>query len=99
MSESIHIRLLGASFSIQTDQEPAYVESLLEFIEEKARQIERSAGSQDSLKTAILVSLLTADELFHARTASESTEQYRRIGEITERLIERIDSVLDDDSQ
>lgn len=99
MGDSVHIGLLGTSFSIQTDQDPDYVASLVAFLKDKVRQIEQSAGAQDHLKTAILVALLTADELFRLRATNRAPESDGQIDEITKRLIERIDSVLDEKSR
>lgn len=98
MGETVHIRALGASFSIQTDQNPDYVESLVDYVKEKIRIIESSAGSKESVKTAILVSLLLADELFQERSGSPDSRTAvadEEFASFTRELIERIDSVLD----
>ena len=105
MGDTVHIRALGTSFTIQTDQKPEYVESLIDYIQEKMRIIETSAGSKESLKTAILVSVLLTDELFQARKNASSVKQEEdSSGELdieryTQELIKRIDATLDEDPQ
>mgnify|MGYP006306843531 CR=1 FL=1 len=103
MGETVHIRVLGASFTIQTDQRPEYVETLVSYLKEKIRLIEGSTGSKESLKTAILVSLLIADELFEERKGRSShqadVDQERRVESFARDLrdlIDQIDAVLED---
>ena len=101
MGDTVHIRVLGTSFTIQTDQPPEYVESLISYIQEKVRTIESSAGSKENLKTAILVSVLLADELFQSRSAaSREAAESLNVDEIeryARDLIKRIDATLEDD--
>ena len=97
MGESIHIRALGADFSIQTDQEPEYVESLVEYIKEKARIIEQSAGLQDNVRSALLVSLLVTDELFRERRGKKIETSESQDDLLALQIIKKIDAVLDGD--
>ncbi|MDP7611427.1 MAG: cell division protein ZapA [Nitrospinaceae bacterium] len=98
MGEPVSIRVLGANFTIQTDQDSDYVATLVEYIREKADALQRVAGSQDTLKTAILVSLLIADELHQLkRGEAEASKGGDNAEAIARKMIERIDAVLDND--
>ena len=100
MGEPVSIRVLGANFTIQTDQDSDYVASLVEYIREKADALQRVAGSQDTLKTAILVSLLIADELHQLKSGEGEDSESGDNGEaLTRRMIERIDAVLENESE
>ena len=102
MGDTVHIRVLGTSFTIQTDQKPEYVEKLISYVQEKVHAIETTAGSKENLKTAILVSVLLADELFQARSAdSRDGKDPANVDEIeryAHELIKRIDATLDADA-
>jgi cell division protein ZapA (FtsZ GTPase activity inhibitor) len=98
MGDRVQIRLLGTSFSIQTDQHPEYVESLVAYLEDKIRLVGGSSGTKDQLKTVILAALLVSDELFQLRSTTRATEppgQEREIEALALSLIHRIDAVLE----
>ena len=95
MGEPVTIRMLGTSFTIQTDQDPAYVASLVEYVKEKAVSLER-AGYGESTMTAILTSLLIADELHQLKTTGTESDA-GEASDVALRLIRQIDAVLDDD--
>ncbi|MDR1617858.1 MAG: mannose-6-phosphate isomerase, class I, partial [Treponema sp.] len=56
------LNILGTSFSISTDEEPAYLEELFNFYKEAVDTTQRSA-KLDPLQTAILTGFLLCDEL------------------------------------
>ena len=89
--------MLGASFSIQTDQNAEYVDSLVEYVRQKAGEIEQSAGSNDALRTAILTAVLLADELFQQK--ADPKPRSDEVELFTKTMIERIDSVLEESSE
>lgn len=80
--------MLGSSFSIRTDEDPRYLQQLVSFVEEKVRLVETNMGSREPLRSAILSSILIADELFQERSRSEKTV------ETTGRLIQLLDREL-----
>lgn len=63
----MQVDLLGTSFSIQTDEEPEYVQRLLRFLEEKITETSQSVQTSDPLKIAIISAMMIADELFQSR--------------------------------
>jgi cell division protein ZapA (FtsZ GTPase activity inhibitor) len=86
--EPFNISMLGSSFSIRTDEDPHYLKKLVAFVEEKVSLVEQNMGSREPLRSAILSSILIADELFQERLKSEEAE------EATGRLIQLLDKEL-----
>lgn len=99
MSSGIQIQLLGARFSIQTDQDPEYMRRVIAYVEDRIHEIEKTVATKDPLRTAILASVLVVDELFQLQD-TKSRESYSVVGqsrqaeEMAEAMIRRIDSVL-----
>lgn len=95
----MRIELLGASFQIQSDESPEYIERILAHYTDRVAEIEGTVATGDPLKKAILAALLVTDELFRERERGRSPgslapEDAAEIERITTRLIERIDSTL-----
>lgn len=95
----VQIQILGASFTIQADEDPEYLSRLVDYLADKVQEIERTVSTRDPLRISILAGLLLADELFKDRarlgstlSPSESEEAER----ITRRLIRSIDESLGD---
>ena len=66
------ITLMGKSFKIRSDQDPAYLAKVASYVDEK---IEGITGGQKNVppQNALLLTVLNvADELFQARQAHES---------------------------
>ncbi len=59
---SLHIELLGASFSIRADEDQRYLNTLLSSYEKTISQVRRATGLADPLKLAIVAALVLADE-------------------------------------
>ena len=97
----MRIELLGASFQIQSDESPEYIERILAHYTERVGEIEATVATGDPLKKAILAALLVTDELFRERERGRSSdslapEDAEEIERITTRPIEHIDSTLPD---
>ena len=99
----MRIELLGASFQIQSDESPEYIESLLDHFRSRISQIEHTVATGDPLKKAILAALLVTDELFaererdhHADTAGIPREDAAEIERITTRLLSRLEETAED---
>lgn len=98
---SVRIELFGTSFTIQTDEKPEYMQSLVARVERNARVVQSQTKNADPLKTAILVSLMLADEL-QSRPAprprgepfSDDEEEFEEAARIAMRLISDIDERL-----
>lgn len=95
--QTLKIELLGASFTIQTDETREYMESILAYIRRRAEEVQRTTRVTDSLKTSILTSVYIVDELFRERSgAANRNPDPDEIGEAADRLIERLDRALSD---
>lgn len=96
MAERVQIQLLGTSFSIQTDENAEYLRSLLDYMEKKIAELQRTVPTKDPLRIAIVACLLLTDELFKARgsTAEDDTPEARETARIASRLIEQLDNTL-----
>ncbi len=68
------IELLGTSFSIQTDEDPQYVQDLVDYFRTKVQDVQTRLTSGDPLKIAIVAGVLTADELFRLREQAAAAE-------------------------
>lgn len=97
----MRIELLGASFQIQSDESPEYIEQLLEHFRSRVEQIEQTVATGDPLKKSILAALLVTDELFSDRQNRASSgsvhiapEDADEIAQITSRIISEIDATL-----
>ncbi|MDR2588932.1 MAG: cell division protein ZapA [Spirochaetales bacterium] len=88
--------VLGTSFTIHADEEPEYLNTLIEYYREKVEEIQSSsrAAASAPLKTAILAGIVVADELFKLRSSSSRTEAGSdEAGRIAERLIRQLTEV------
>lgn len=74
---SVRIEILGAAFSIQTDEGPEHIAELVAMVKKRVQLVQAQTNSTDSLKVAILSSLMLADEL----QARPATPPLRPIGE------------------
>jgi cell division protein ZapA len=95
---NVHIELLGTSFFIQTDESKEYVDSLIQHIKTKLDIIKQTSNVGDPFKSLVLASLFIADELFNEKKLLESKktlEPYIDVGAVADRLIARIDDLLE----
>ena len=95
--ETVRVELLGASFTIQTDESKDYVESLIAYLRSKVETVKSTAKVDDPLKVSILAALFLVDELYRERldaSARSTAEPDVDLGTVAERLISRIDASL-----
>ncbi len=90
----MQVHLLGTTFTIQTDEDPAYVKQLLGYVEKTINETGKMIHTHDPLKIAIISSLMLADELHQVRMNQSQPEESRRISQITLDLIRQIDQRL-----
>jgi cell division protein ZapA len=97
--ETIRVEMLGASFTIQTDESREYVESILAYLGTKVDKVSSSSHVDDPLKAAILAGVYIIDELFRERVENSvstglSGKDHDEISAVAQRLIARIDDTL-----
>lgn len=88
-SEPVRIHLLGTSFSIKTNEDPVYLQELVQTVEKRFEQVRRTMGVSDPLRIAILSSIIITDELRKLREQSEEAES------LTRNLIDLIDRTIE----
>jgi cell division protein ZapA (FtsZ GTPase activity inhibitor) len=94
---SVHkVEMLGASFTIQSDEKPEYVDSLIRQFKIRAESVRINTKTEDPLRIAILAGLFLIDELKRAapdrRIDAESAEAERRALSLIAKLDERLNS-------
>jgi len=87
--DPVRIHLLGTSFTIKTNEDPDYVYKLVQKVEQRFEQIRKTMGVTDPLRTAIISSIITTDELQKLQQQSVEAES------VTLDLIELIDRTID----
>lgn len=91
--ESLRIDLLGASFAIKADEDPAYLRNLLTKYARIVDETRQNTGLVDPLKISIVAGLVLCDEAEKARrgAARPDADETERIALD---LIARIDDAL-----
>ena len=90
------IDLLGTSFTIRSQEEEAYFKEVVAYFRKRVDQVAGKNAMVDPLKVSILAALNVVDELFKERAANgAAAEDARHAGEVTTRMIARIDRALD----
>lgn len=93
------IELLGTSFTLQSDEDPEYLDELVRYVAGKISEIKSTVSTRDNLKIAILAAVLLADELFKEREHRNNREAgddrtADEVNRIADALIARIDTTL-----
>ena len=91
------IDVLGTSFVIQSDQDPAYLRDIAEYFKEKVVEIQQSVSTVDPLKISILASMLIIDEYFKHKAGQAPVTSLEALEAvtITQRLIRELDAMLE----
>jgi cell division protein ZapA (FtsZ GTPase activity inhibitor) len=106
-ASDLRLDILGTSFSITADEDPAYLDDILNQYRRAVENTQAISGMKDPLKIAVLTGFLLCDEIHKTRKqAGEEREQAeaRREGEDRElerrtlNLIARLDQALEDKS-
>jgi cell division protein ZapA (FtsZ GTPase activity inhibitor) len=106
-ANDLRLEILGTSFSITADEDPAYLEEILKQYRSVVENTQNISGMKDPLNIAILSGFLLCDEINKMRIqAGEEREkaEARREGEDREverrtlNLIARLDQAFEDKS-
>ncbi|MDX9800919.1 MAG: cell division protein ZapA [Spirochaetia bacterium] len=96
-SNLVEIKVLGTSFKIQVDEDPAYMKEILDYLEKIISKVETTTGMKDPLRIALLASVYVIDELYKERDSGNNQSIESEFTELTERIINCIESVLEND--
>jgi cell division protein ZapA len=92
LTEAVKVRLFGREYSIRGHGNKKYIETLADFIRERADEIESRTTVVSTLDLAILTLLNITDEMFQSKQVKEQT--IKELEEKTERLLKAIDRVV-----
>jgi len=90
MPSPTRVQIYGQTYSIAGDLDPAYVQKLAAYVDEKMRAISDATSTVDTQKAAVLAALAIADELHSdLRERGEQEELLREQAERCLTLVER----------
>ncbi len=87
------VTIYNRTYHVRSGGDPEHVLRLARFVDEKMLELSEHTSTVDTLKIAVLAALNIADEYVAAQDELENLR--RALSESSERITERIDSVLD----
>src|SRR5215468_9155435 len=94
-SQTIKVVIYNQTYTLRSDHDPAYVQELADYVNERMNEIARATMTVDSLRVAILAALQIADELYQLRQELKDTEE--EIAERSTKYAELLDQFLRSD--
>jgi cell division protein ZapA (FtsZ GTPase activity inhibitor) len=95
---NLRIDILGTSFSITADEDPAYLESLLNHYRINVENAQKLTGLTDPLKIAVVTGLLLCDEnqklLSRKGGVSETKEDQEEARKLAQSIIDRLEDAF-----
>jgi cell division protein ZapA len=92
MSRPTKVQIYGQIYTIQGDLDPAYVQKLAAYVDQKMHAIAEMTPTVDTQKVAMLAALAIADELHSLRT--EKGEREELLKEQAERCLTLVERAL-----
>ena len=90
MSSPVKVQIFGQTYTIHGDLDPAYVQKLASYVDQKMSAIADATSTIDTVKVAVLAALAIADELHTTqRDRGETDELLREQAERCLTLVER----------
>jgi cell division protein ZapA len=93
VKRSVTVEVAGQRFTIRTDADQSYLDSLAAFVNEKIGEVKTSTRTFSTHALAILAALNIADELFQSH--HKQAELKRRVREKAVRIGELLDKVAE----
>ncbi len=90
----VQISLLGTRFSIQTDQDPKYVQHLLEDLSKRIAHIQGNLKIEDPVRAALLAGLFLEDDLSQCRASHPDKVIIDEVEKLHLSMIKSIDQTL-----
>lgn len=91
MKRSIAVTIAGQRYTIKSDAEEAYVQTLADVVDQKVREVQRGAKAASRDAVAVLAALQIADEL--ARARDEVSRERQRRADLRKRVREKSRSI------
>ena len=92
MKKSIPLTIHGKVYQVKTDQDPAQLQMLADFVEKKMKEISDATTVQSTLDLAMLTLLNMAKDLYDSEVSREKLE--KDVEEVTTRSIEKIQNEI-----
>ncbi len=73
--DTVTVTIYGENYTVKAGEDPAYIEEVARFVDEKMRDIAAGGKIVTTSKIAILAALNIADELLNDRRALKSREE------------------------
>jgi cell division protein ZapA len=73
--ESVQVEILGHTYNIKGQENPGYIRELAAFLDAKMKEVQKTSGTIDPLRVAILTALTITDELHRLREQHGILEQ------------------------
>ena len=90
MSSPVKVQIFGQTYSIHGELDPAYVQKLADYVDEKMQAIANATATIDTHKVAVLAALAIADELHSTqRDRGEHDDLLREQAQRCLTLVER----------
>lgn len=86
MARLVEVNICNSQYTIKTDADEAYIQSIARYVNDKIEEIQEKTKSVSTLNVVILAALNTADELFRER------DKHRRV---IERIEDRSKDLID----
>ncbi len=88
---AVKLELLGRRFTVRSDDDDEYIQSLVGFVNDKLTEIREATGRIDADSIALLAALDIADALFRERREGKALR--RQVKERSHRLLESLERV------
>ena len=92
MSNTFKINLLGSSFSVQTNEDPEYINRILSYLEQEINKAQSSFNIKEPLKISLLTCINLIDELFREQNSAERDKAEAEA--FAQRLISSLDAAM-----
>ena len=89
---TLHINLLGTSFSIAADEDSVYLENLLNRFRIILENTKKSTGLDNPLRLALLTGFLLCDEI--EKLKNQEAREGQEAEQLTLNMIARIDEII-----
>lgn len=67
MDQKVVVEIFGEKFSLKTDQDPDYLQTLASVVDKEMRAVSRQASNLPPVRVSILAALKLADEYFQLK--------------------------------
>jgi cell division protein ZapA len=73
--ESVQVDIFGHTYSIKVANDPEYIRKLAAFVDARMKEVQKSTGTSDVYRIAILAALNITDELHRLRSQHDDMKQ------------------------